>query len=424
MLKKSRTLVLLLAVLLGLFGLGVLRLFQLRFETGDVYPPYSSLRSDPLGARAFYESLRHLRPLAVERFIQRLDKLREGRDTTLFVLGADTVEMSRSTEEEYKKLEQFMFEGGRIVVSFAPLNARPWASRREEAKDKKKEKRSDKDPVKSDKPEDSGKRRDPVTDDEDGVKLISLKERWNVEFDYQALPKDADDNYRAVMARNRADGDLPDSIVWHTALYFDKPGPTWKVVYSRDSNPVLIERRFGRGALVLSADSYFLSNEAMRKERHPELLAWLVGPNATVLFDETHLGVLEQPGVATLVRHYRLHGLVIGLVLLAGLFVWRNAVSFVPAYAEESAATRDDAVAGKDSAAGFVNLLRRSFSSSEILSVCLAEWTRARTRGRADLAERTERAAAVIAEEQARPARERDSVEGYRRISRILSERK
>ncbi len=351
MLKKSRTLVLLLPVLLVLFGFGVLRLFRLRFETGDVYPPYSSLRSDPLGAKAFYESLEHLRPLTVERFIQRLDKLREGRNTTLFVLGADTFEMSRSTEDEYKKLEQFMFDGGRIVISFAPLNTRPWALRREEAKDKNKEKPSDKDPGKSDEPDDSGKRRHPVSDDEEGMKLISLKERWNVEFGFRTLPKDADDNYRSVMARNRAGRDLPDSIVWHTALYFEKPGTNWKVVYARDSLPVLIERRFGRGALVLSADSYFVSNEAMRNERHPELLAWLVGPNATVLFDETHLGVMEQPGVATLVRQYRLLGLVIGLLLLAGLFVWRNAVSFVPAYAEESAGTRDDAVAGKDSAA-------------------------------------------------------------------------
>jgi hypothetical protein len=32
-------------------------LFELRFERGDVYPAYSSLRADPLGAMAFYESL-------------------------------------------------------------------------------------------------------------------------------------------------------------------------------------------------------------------------------------------------------------------------------------------------------------------------------------------------------------------------------
>ena len=39
------------------FAFGIFRLFEFRFEAGDVYPPYSSLRSDPLGAMALYESL-------------------------------------------------------------------------------------------------------------------------------------------------------------------------------------------------------------------------------------------------------------------------------------------------------------------------------------------------------------------------------
>ena len=36
-------------------GYGLLHLFALRFAQGDVYPPYSSLRSDPLGKKALYE---------------------------------------------------------------------------------------------------------------------------------------------------------------------------------------------------------------------------------------------------------------------------------------------------------------------------------------------------------------------------------
>jgi len=389
MLKRERIWFLLLPVLLGMFGLGVARLFQLRFESGDLYPPYSSLRADPLGTRALYEGLENLRGVGVQRFIQPLDKLRAGRNTTLFVLGADALEMSRSTEHEYKTLEQFMFEGGRIVISFGPLNTRPRPKKHPE-------------------------------EDEPGVKTISLKERWKVGLAYEDLPKDADGVYQSVLARKTED--LPGSIVWHTALCFDPAGANWKTIYARDRHPVLIERKFGRGALVLSADSYFLSNEAMRDERRAELLAWLVGANPTVLFDETHLGVIEQPGVAELVRRYRLDGLVIALVLLAGLFVWKNTVRFVPPRAEEEAG--NDAVAGKDSAAGFANLLRRSISSSEILSVCLAEWKRTRARGCSDLNAKMEQAAAVIAGEQARPARDRDPVEGYRRISGILAERK
>ena len=41
----------------ALFFYGVIELLIARFEAGDVYPPYSSYRSDPLGSRAFYEGL-------------------------------------------------------------------------------------------------------------------------------------------------------------------------------------------------------------------------------------------------------------------------------------------------------------------------------------------------------------------------------
>src|ERR1051325_7621794 len=136
--KKDRLLLLLLSVLLAVFGLGIGRLFQLRFAAGDVYPPYSSLRADPLGTKALFESLAWLRGIAVQRFFEPLDKLPEGRGTTLFVFGAQPIDMEYSTEDEYKKLERFMFDGGRIFVSFAPMNTKPWAARREQAKEEKK----------------------------------------------------------------------------------------------------------------------------------------------------------------------------------------------------------------------------------------------------------------------------------------------
>ena len=430
--KKDRLLLLLLAVLLAGFGLGVGRLFQLRFATGDVYPPYSSLRADPLGTKALFESLEMLRGSTVQRFFEPLDKLGEGRRSTLFVLGAQAFDMDYSTEDEYKKLEQFMFDGGRIVISFAPVNTKPWATRRAQEKEEKKakDKSSPKKEQKSDEPDDEEsmprKKKPAPGGDEDwpGTKLISLRDRWNISLGYKDLPKDAEDAYHSVLARKEADLDLPASVLWHTAVYFERPGANWTVIYARDDHPVLIERRFGSGSLVISADSYFVSNEALRNERHPKLLAWLAGRNTTVLFDETHLGVLEEPGVAALVRKYRLHGLVVGLALLAGLFVWKNTTSFVPPYDEDIVETRTDAVAGRDSAAGFVNLLRRSIPSAAVLSVCFAEWKKARAHGRADLSARTERMAAIVADEQAKPERARNPVESYRRITRVLMDRK
>ena len=51
----------------AIFIWAILQLFEVRFSRGDVYPAYSTLRTDPLGAKAFYESLAHVDQLEVSR---------------------------------------------------------------------------------------------------------------------------------------------------------------------------------------------------------------------------------------------------------------------------------------------------------------------------------------------------------------------
>src|SRR5262245_37901574 len=64
---------------IGLFALGavlvfeILQLFQARIESGYVYPPYSSLRSDPVGTMALFESLQAVPELSVERDLRASD---------------------------------------------------------------------------------------------------------------------------------------------------------------------------------------------------------------------------------------------------------------------------------------------------------------------------------------------------------------
>ena len=143
------------------------------------------------------------------------------------------------------------------------------------------------------------------------------------------------------------------------------------MIYARGTNAVVIERKFGKGSVVIASDSFFVSNEAMLKDRHADLLAWLVGANRTVVFDEAHLGMSESPGVAALMRKYRLHGLAAGLLLLAGLFIWKNSTSLMPPHADGRS---EDFVAGKDAASGFVNLLRRNIPPRDVFATCFAEW--------------------------------------------------
>ena len=119
----------------------------------------------------------------------------------------------------------------------------------------------------------------------------------------------------------------------------------------------------------------------------------------------------------TLARQYGLHGLFAGVILLAALFVWKSAVSFVPPYEAEV----NTPAAGKDSAAGFVNLLRRSIPAARVLSVCFEEWKKSKPRRAVRNLDRLE---AIVAAQEALPARQRDPVGSYRTITTVLKERK
>ena len=152
----------------------------------------------------------------------------------------------------------------------------------------------------------------------------------------------------------------------------------------------------------------------LRAERHPKLLAWLFDGPPALVFDEEHHGVRDDPGIASLARKYRLHGVVAGILLVALLFVWKNAVRFIPTYEDDAGG---DIVTGKESAEGFVNLLRRTIKPAEILPLCAAEWRKSTAHRPADQA----RVEELLAAEQARPARQRQPVATYQIIAETLT---
>ncbi|MBI3882214.1 MAG: DUF4350 domain-containing protein [Verrucomicrobia bacterium] len=452
-----------LPLIAGLFGFGLYRLFELRFASGDVYPPYSTLRADPLGARALFESLELLHDLRATRLYEDLDKVPTGADTTLFVLGLDS-RFNEVSESDARELERLARDGGRIVFTFFPETGKPFEQQWHEKREAERQAEKDKEPAKKsppsrrkrfrkstdDEPEQKSgakkepgadsaeareqgatnrtdqaggtakakkKKKPPAKDDEfRDFKTVSLRERWGYGVDYQVLKADERGVARHVtVTRAGDDARLPAQLDWHSATLFKTTNAAWRVLYAREDQPVVIERAFGRGSLVLVSDSFFASNEAMRHDRQSALLAWLAGPSRRLVFDETHLGVELNPGIATLARRYRLHGLFASLLLLAVLFVWKNSTSLVPPHDEAAVA---DAVAGKDSAAGFVNLLRRSVAPRELLPACLAEWRKSGAHGRADPGGKAARLAAVIESGKAKP------VDAYREASRILTEKK
>src|SRR5208337_850665 len=87
--KRYFPLILLLGCAAAL-AFGLVRLFQLRFEVGDVYPAYSTLRSDPLGTMAFYESLGRVSGVSTRRDFTTQNRLPEEPHTVYLQLaGSD-----------------------------------------------------------------------------------------------------------------------------------------------------------------------------------------------------------------------------------------------------------------------------------------------------------------------------------------------
>jgi hypothetical protein len=388
-----------LALLGAAFSFGLARLYTLRFETGDVYPAYSSLRADPLGARALFESLGRLLP--AERNYRPLARLDAPVDATVFWLGAEPGELE-FPRSDLERLEAFIGGGGRLVIALKP---QPTAPRFQSFG----------------KPVPAVKKQSADEDDEPASPIVALTNRWKFSLAYLSLPRDERRDYQPTTAQRREDLPLPESLPVHTAVGFGGASNDWRVIYSRTNDHAsLIERRLGRGSIVLCADAVPLSNEALLKDRQPDLLAWLTGPARRVIFDEAHLGVSEDPGVATLARRYRLHGLFAALLVLAGLYVWKSSSHLVPALRPRDGAEASDAVAGRDSAEGFVNLLRRSLPRERLLATCLEQWNADCLRTARPSQSRLEQMQATIDAQNALPPRQRDVVATYRNFVRIL----
>jgi hypothetical protein len=347
--KKRAIQVVLFVFLLIVFVWGVVELFEIRFARGDVYPPYSTLRVDPLGSMVLFDSLAALPGLEVSRNERPLDRFVSERRTTLLYLGTRNLFWSEKTIDA---LEKFITAGGRLVITFYPQETETSLVEKET---------KDQSPTPSPSPQAT------PTPTEKFFDTRRVGERWN--FKLRANAKLIDS--AAITSDSEA---IDAQLSWHSALYFGDSETAWKTIYAALGFPVVVERRMGEGSIVLAADSYFLSNEAMRRDRHPAFLTWVMGPHRRIVFDETHLGVREDPGIGSLIRRYRLGGLIAGLFILALLAIWKNATPLIPL--DSIRPTTDEVVSGKDSFTGLVNLLRRNIAPRDLLRVCVEEWAK------------------------------------------------
>jgi hypothetical protein len=406
-LQKNNTKQSIFLVLLLLFFIaGLIRLFILRFEAGDIYPPYSSLRSDPLGTKALYGSLQNFDTIAIRRNYQLLHALEFEYDTTFFYLGVSAPGGNPVSEELIEVFDRLTEAGGRLVLSFSPTYQKNGKKTSvADVKNKNNLKNRNEKPVPQKEPE----KKQP----------IAVKKHWGIDLAFFENIAIEEDEYPALDAVSNRE-DLPQAVSWHTNLYFDLHNAAWQVLYASEGRPVIVERPFGKGTIVLCADSYFISNEALWSERHPELLVWLVGGNSRLIFDETHFGIYKRTGVAALLRHYRLYWFFAALALPALLFIWKRTAAFVPPR-KETQSDNTEMVAEKDAVQGLIALLRRYIPRGEILQICEREWEQVFKKDARVRPATFERVKRMVQAQSPSAAKIKDPVKRYRTISEIIS---
>jgi hypothetical protein len=451
-----------------------------RFEGGEEYPPCSSQRVDPMGAKALYDALERLAGTTCERNFKRFAKLsdvnvsedspiaasRQGH--TLMLLDVDPWVFNNGDYLDGGVVRDFAAAGGRVVITVdggMGKMDRVWQAseeRQKELEDARRKAKKDEAAKKKaeDKTKDAGTKSEPQKespldparrdwrqkkeDDKDDASLPfkpakslvealqidvvrdSLKlipenghelarpagnstphgklPKWLSRVSLNLAPKTEDKKEGGDEKEEKADSEKTGSGKQDKPSDASAPAKDrWQILATVEEKPVIAERRFGRGSIVIATDSYFATNQALLMNPVPEFLAWLIGDARHVIFDETHLGTQENPGIMALARRYRLHGFFLGGVLLFGLFVWQSSSSLVPARDGLEPGVR--AVAGQGAVAGLVSLLRRGVSRSRLLQTCFDQWVRNQPHPSPALRARIDQARAMLPSDDKRPSR-------------------
>jgi hypothetical protein len=351
--------------------------FSWRLETDDTFPEYSTYRADPKGLKAFYESLLTTDLMQVSRRTQSSKILPSGENQVL-VLAGIRADQPTVSDEDSQLFDHWLATGGRLILALRPEKNQP-------------------DRIQATPPENQDDTEHPTV-----VPWRSLFRRWGVEI----MPLTG-------IHSATADSTLFGKISrWLGRDSFDRLTSGWKVIAVQDGKNVIVERAFAHGSLVLLADSYPLSNEALATYRNTGFLLWLMDNRSGVLFDETHLGLSERPGIMTLAQRYGLQGTLISIAGVLLLFIWKCQYTLVP----RTRIARDRlTVYGCSSDQVFLNLLRRNIPKKELMSVCLRTWLKTARLTPAQLAR--------LEEFRADSGEKKSLIERYNRMITLLNEK-
>jgi hypothetical protein len=342
-----------LAALLGAgFFAALIGLFNRQFASGELYPKFSTMRADPMGAKLMYESLGRLPGITVERNFLPFDFLPQAGITTV-LLGLDPAAVNWNDGMLLESVDKIAGRGNRVILAMHVDQENRKA------------------------PQDSLDRKETGGENSAGKKSTGhasapLEAMWKVR-----LKIDPDDKTPHPLWLESAEG--------------------WEVREKAGAKVLAVERASGKGTVVLMAESAAFTNESAVEFGHLADVCAAVGPGRRLIFDEQHLGLAESGSVMGMARQFRLMGLAFGLGLCALLFIWRNASGFPPPAAEDAV----ERYSGRTSHAGLLMLLKRHVPPGNLPAMCWREWLSTNRRQTTD--EIQKHAEAILAGAATRP---------------------
>jgi hypothetical protein len=348
---------------------------SLRLGMGGGHAPYSTFRTDPLGASVIYEAIARLPGVTVERNVEYLDRLAEANAKKTLVVAGVPAEMLYAPMDcaETEAFETFLLRGGRVVILLAHGHtADNYSTTTNDTP-----RRAVTGKPKSLLPTDTTNAVSPLLRERhrraaQSMSGKSADELWGIRLESAGARSwvGITNAIRTAAAPKTLPADLPLASL---NVFGDVATNGWTVLYERQGRPVVVERRRFKGTIVFCSDSYAICNEGVWRHRRTGWLAWLVGENSGVIFDETHLGSVQKAGLMGLVRRLRMQGFFIALVVLGVLVFWREAMPLAPPVRDEE---QSDLSAGRDSQAGLISLLRRSVKPYEAVCYGTERWLR------------------------------------------------
>jgi len=257
-----------------------------RFAVGDVYPVYSSLRADPLGSMALYESLRNMEGFEVERNFDDLKILikknltKDKPVTAAFFLNE---RLERFFSGDYfKDITGVAANGVSVITAFQndfyKFDIKKTRSGNCESGFNKSKKQKN-------------------SDSETAINYFG--------FNLKKIPNNIKSRRALKMTDCFGDADIP----FNSGYYFEIENNKWKPVYSIAGKfPVVVKKQIGSGSLTLIAGSYLFSNEALRRQPLSSFILLCLNDNKNIIFDEAHLGVASDKGISYLLSNINFTG--------------------------------------------------------------------------------------------------------------------